>query len=151
LEKHPTMTFHLPIIVHYTRLRDRDLGGRGRRRRGREAFRQKVLRYRDHLCVVEMYHILRTRAEMRRVQEMLYTFILQHGGRIVKPIPDRPGYFYVLSYHAAMEVISKMLYEGINVAVIDTALPLGTFPVDDDADADSNANHMEIYREFQNS
>jgi hypothetical protein len=88
---------------------------------------------------------------MRRVQEMLYTFILQHGGRFVKPIPDRAGYFYVLSYHAAMEVISKMLYEGINVAVIDTALPLGTFPVENDADLDNNANHMEIYREFQNS
>ena len=106
---------------------------------------------------VEMYGILQTHAEMRRVQEMLYAFILQNGGRLIKSVPGRTGYYYVLSRHAAMTVMARMLYEGPNVVEIDATLPIGIFPVDDDIndddddDDDDDLNVTEAYRQFQNS
>lgn len=133
------MTFHLPIIITSSRLCGRDMGGRGPLRGPRNNFRHLVLQYRNYLCMVEMYSILRTHAEMRRVQEMLYAFIIQNGGRLIKEVPHRAGYYYVLSHHAAMTVMSRMLHEGHKS-------PIGTFPVDDDIDEDLNV--LEMYRQF---
>ena len=103
-----------------------------------------------------MYGILQTHAEMRRVQEMLYAFILQNGGRLIKSVPGRTGYYYVLSHHAAMTVMARMLYEGRNVVQFGTTLPIEIFPVDDGIDIDDDGddddlNVTEAYRQFQNS
>ena len=146
------MTFHLPIIIRSSRRRHHDLGGRGALHGPRNEFRLMILRYRNYLSIVEMYGILHTHAEMRRVQEMLYIYIIQNGGRLIKSVPGRTGYYYVLSRHAAMTVMARMLYEGPNVVQFGATLPIEIFPVDDiNDDDDDDLNVIEAYRQFQNS
>ena len=128
------MTIYLPVIFHRTRLRIGHVGGRGGRNQSSRMniFLRDVWAERDRLSVEEQYRLLPTHAAKRRVQEMLLEFIEFNGGKVVKLVPKRPGYYFVLVRSEALKMLGKKLYEGPNPMAIDDIRSIGTFPVDED-------------------
>jgi hypothetical protein len=81
-----------------------------------------------HVCEVsvqEGYIYLRKHKESRRVQEMALDVFLINGGRFLKAIPGRKGFFYVLSRREALRVIAAKLRELPDRTWIDPA-PVNT-------------------------
>ena len=105
------MSTFLPIIIKKYKVRDKDVGEIGTRTREADAFANEILNCRNRLFVKERYKLLRTTEEKRRVQELLLNFIESNGGRVLKNVPVRDEYSYVVLRPVACGVA----YDGTNV------------------------------------
>lgn len=133
---------HRPIIFHKNRRRNNDVGARGGWNQWNQ-FTKRLLVYRNTLCQEERYASLRTHAAKRRVQEMLLRFVEVNGGRVVKSVPGRAMYYYVVSRDKALSIMAAKLREGPDRTTILDDASIRTFPMDH-MDRDEDFNVTEI-------